>query len=63
MEVWMPDIEEIPVSLREDVTRPPSKGRPAQVTSQIAGTLVGRIPANLGEIFDGIKHNVCSIKW
>ena len=62
MEVWMPDLEEIPVSLMEDVTRPPSKGRPAQVTSQIAGNLVGCIPANLGKVLEVIKQNLRSIK-
>ena len=62
--VFMPDLEKIPTSLHCAVTAPAKKGRPEQTVQQIAGEMVGRIPANLGKMLkEDMKHSLAMIQW
>lgn len=51
MIVVMPDMEDIFWAYRGMVTRPSSRGRPQQTVEDIAGKVIGRVPANLCKFF------------
>ena len=61
--VFMPPLENIPSSLHGAVTRPAKKSRKEQIVRDIAGAMVGRVPANLGEMFIEVNTSIVSIQW
>ena len=61
--LWMPSMADIPILFRGAVTRPAKNGKPEQTVAEIAGRMVGRVPANLGEVFKDLKDSIISIKW
>lgn len=61
MGVWMPNLSAIPVSLHESITRPAKRGSSTQKVKDIAGLLVGQLPANLGKVFHDLLPYTKSI--
>ena len=66
MLVKMLGLEEIPVNVRDDITRPKKKtNEKNQTVKEIAGKDVGRVPANLCGVFKDLLKSgkVTSILW
>lgn len=63
MKIVMPVIEEIAHNLREAVTRKADKKRPEQKVCDIAGKMVGRVPANLGKVIREVERYSERILW
>ena len=63
MGVWMPSIQDIPVTFHESVTRAEKHGRLCQKVNEIAGMFVGRVPVNFGKVFTKLGSVVDSITW
>lgn len=63
MAVWMPELEAVPERLRYTECKPAKNGKPCQKVNEIAGKMVGRVPANLGKVFKSLKLQLNSIKW
>ena len=61
--VFMPDLEQIPTSFHSAITAQAKKGRAEQTVRQIAGKMVGRLPANLGKVLKDMKHSIALIQW
>ena len=51
MVAQMPTLENIPLKYHKEVTREETKGLPEQKVKDIAGELIGRVPTNLGKLF------------
>ena len=61
--IWMPDLEDIDSKLHDCITRNERPGKPCQKVRDVAGCMVGRVPANLGKIFRDIEAYVWGISW
>ena len=59
----MPSLCDIPTTHRYAVTRVADKKREAQRVADIAGKVVGRIPANIGKFLQLNNLFIDSIAW
>ena len=68
MQITMPKLDEIPTAFHDVVTRPRPRKKERETDQHvrdIAGRMVGRVPANLCRIFRGFLRNgfVEKIEW
>ena len=63
MIVEIPKKEDLPVSFLEEISRPAKGTKNCVKVKDIAGKLVGRVPANLGRIFRTLDKHIIKIKW
>ena len=63
MVVEMPLLSEIPATHKYAVTREADKKRGVQRVADIAGKIVGRIPANIGKFLQLNNRHIDNIAW
>ena len=60
MVIKTPEIDHIPLEDRNKITR---EKEPQQRLKDIAGKVVGRVPANLGKLFSRMELSAANISW
>ena len=60
MVIKIPEIDHIPLEDRNKITR---EKEPQQRLKDIAGKVVGRVPANLGKLFSRMELSAANISW
>ena len=60
MVIMTPEIDHIPLEDRNKITR---EKEPQQRLKDIAGKVVGRVPANLGKLFSRMELSAANISW
>ena len=60
MVVKIPEIDHIPLEDQNKITR---EKEPQQRIKDIAGKVVGRVPANLGKLFSRMELSAATISW
>ena len=60
MVIKIPEIDHIPREDRNKITR---EKEPQQRLKDIAGKVVGRVPANLGKLFSRMELSAANISW
>ena len=63
MIVEIPKKEDLPVSFLEEISRPAKGTKNCVKVKDITGKLVGRVPANLGRMFQTLDKNIVKITW
>ena len=55
--------EDLPLSFMEEISRPAKGTKNFVKVKDITGKLAGRVPANLGRIFQTLDENIVKITW